>query len=116
MNKEELLSAYANGVRYFENEDFSNEDFCSSLSEPKNFFLNKVVFVNCNFENSELNHAIIDSCKFINCNLKCTSFDEAILLSCLVEECNIERTSFAYSHLINTQFVADYGEIYIASE
>ena len=60
--------------------------------------------MNCNFENSVLDYAVLNSCKFIYCNLKFAHFQGADLSDCLIEECNFEDTSFVCTNLIGTKF------------
>lgn len=91
-----LEEAYAAGIRSFENEDFSYKDL-------RGLSVVDVTFVNCNFENSVLDHAVLNGCKFIYCNLKFTRFEEADLSDCLVEECDFEDTSFVCANLIGTK-------------
>lgn len=93
-----LEEAYANGIRIFENEDFSNKDIRGRT-------LVEVTFVNCNLENSSLDYAILNGCRFICCNLKDTRFKEADLSDCLIEECDFESTSFVCTNLIGTELV-----------
>ena len=95
MNRAELLSAYANGVRYFEYVDFSNEDF-RGISIPG------TTLWDCNFENSNLDHANLFNCEFNFCNFKNTSFNEANLKNGLINECIFEKTSFICANLKGT--------------
>lgn len=92
-----LEEAYANGIRIFENEDFSNKDIRGRT-------LVEVTFVNCNLENSSLDYAILNGCRFICCNLKDTRFKEADLSGCLIEESDLEDTSFFCTNLIGAKF------------
>ena len=91
-----LEAAYAAGVRSFENEDFSYKDL-------RGLSVVDVTFVNCNFENSVLDYAVLNGCKFIYCNLEFAHFEEADLSDCLIEECEFEDTSFVCASLIGTK-------------
>lgn len=66
MNKQELLAAYAKGVREFE-VSFTNEDFSELVFRGCNFSYS--FFTNCNFNDAGFTRCDMESIKFRDCNL-----------------------------------------------
>lgn len=99
---EELLIAYRNGQRLFENWDFNDDD--SSVAHET---FSNAVFQHCfmflNFRNT-----ILSNTQFISCNLKTADFRGADLSNALFKNCSVESTLFNGAITTNLRFEENY--------
>jgi len=92
---DQLLEAYKNGQRKFENWDFEEDGSIEGLNLTGIEFYGCFLFLN--FQNANLSNS-----KFIECNIKTADFSGANLTNALIKNCAVESTTFKGS--INTGF------------
>jgi uncharacterized protein YjbI with pentapeptide repeats len=101
--KKQLLEAYGNGQRYFEDIDL---DLAEDLEDV---VLSGAVFKLCSFNVGFL-RADLSNCQFIDCNLKTADFRHANLTNASMIGCAVESTRFADATV--TGFVFNRNSVY----
>jgi len=97
----ELLAAYNNGQRYFENWDFPEEDSAQGLDLSGIEF--RYCFLFLDFKDCNLTGA-----KLIDCNIKTADFRGANLKNALIKNCSVEATLFKGAKVENFRFEENY--------
>jgi uncharacterized protein YjbI with pentapeptide repeats len=88
--KEQLLKAYENGQRYFEDVELDTSEDLSDVVLSGAVF--KFCWLNVNFVRADLS-----DCQFVDCNLKTADFRYSNLTNASITGCTVESTSFSDS-------------------
>ena len=87
-SKEQLLEAYRNGARSFEDVELDTSEDLSDI------VLIEVTFKHC-WLNVNFIRANLTGCRFIECSLKTADFRYANLTHAIIQGCTVESTRFS---------------------
>jgi uncharacterized protein YjbI with pentapeptide repeats len=102
LSSQELLRAYSQGQRHFENIEVEDgQSFAGHV-------LSQATFSKCLLSNIDFSGADLGNAFFKDCNLKCSQFDNAVLANCTIENCAVEASTFKNASMNGFAFRQNY--------